>query len=80
MEFKLDYEALMEQIKNQAMLAMLTAMIPGDDDILRAQMIGIMNVFMRHGISVDEAFRITVEIGEILNPKTDEKETDVNED
>lgn len=72
MDFSIDIQALMEDLKNRAMLTVIAAMTP--DDELRTQMLGIMEVFIRHGISVDEGMKIIVEIAEILNPKTNEKE------
>ena len=74
MDFNVDFQALMTELKNQAMLTIIATMVP--EEPLRTQMIGVMEVFIRHGISVDEAFKITMEIAEILNPKTEEKEND----
>ena len=74
MEFHIDMEALFEDLKNRAMLTIIAAAVP--DDPIRTQMLGVMDVFIRHGISVDEGLKIITEIGEILNPKTEEKEND----
>lgn len=72
MDVNIDMQALLEELKNRTMLTIVAAMTP--DDEMRTQMLGVLEVFIRHGISVDEAMKIIVELGEILNPKTNEKE------
>lgn len=77
MDFNIDMQALVEELKNRAMLTIVAAMTP--DDTLRTPMLGILEVFIRHGISVDEAMKIIVEIAKILNPEIEEKESEKNE-
>lgn len=74
MDFNIDMQALVEDLKNRALLTIVAAMTP--DDTTRTQVLGILEIFVRYGISVDEGLNIIVEIGKVLNPETNEKETD----
>ena len=69
-EVKFDFQAAIQQIKDEAILETLRAFSPNKyeaDKIVKA-----MRVFIRNGVSVETAIKIAAELGEVLGTNTDE--------
>ena len=67
-EVKFDFQALIQQIKDEAMLEMLRAFAPDKgeaDKVAKA-----MRVFIRNGVSIETAIKITAELAEVLGTNT----------
>ena len=63
-EVKFDFQAAIQQIKDEAMLEMLRAFSPNKyeaDKVVKA-----MRVFIRNGVSIETAIKIAAELGEAL--------------
>lgn len=76
MEYRIDYEALIQQLKDQAMLELLLAVTP--DVQMKDMITKVIGTFTRHGVSVDNALEIMKEITEAF--KTNEEENNNAED
>ena len=70
-EIKFDFQAMIQQIKDEAMLEMLRALAPDKheaDKIVKA-----MRVFIRNGVSIETTIKIVAELGEVLGTNTNEE-------
>lgn len=65
MDFKFDYQAAIQQLKDMAYIDVVKALAP--DEQTRAVIEKTMLVFVKYGISADKAFNIIVDISNILN-------------
>lgn len=70
-EVKFDIRNLYKQIKDEAMLELLTALTPNKDEAKAAEK--IIRVFMKHGVSVETALLITKDIMEVGGTNTSEE-------
>ena len=70
-EVKLDFQAVIQQIKDEAMLETLRAFAPNKheaDEFVKA-----MRVFIRNGVSIETAIKIAAELVEALETNTNEE-------
>ena len=70
-EVKFDFQALIQQIKDEAMLEMLRAFAQDKDEA--DTLVNAMRVFIRNGVSIEAAIKIAVELGEVLGTNTNEE-------
>lgn len=70
-EVKFDIRNLYKQIKDEAMLELLTALAPNKDEAKAAEK--IIRVFMKHGVSVETALLIAKDIVEVVGTNTSEE-------
>lgn len=74
MEYKVDVEAMIQQMKDYIMLEMLQKFSP---DANTAELMGgVMQVFMKHGIPVETALSIFAELQPIFEKYSNKKEND----
>ena len=69
-EVKFDFQAVIQQIKDEAMLETLRAFTPNKheaDKIVKA-----MRVFIRNGVSIETAIKIAAELVEALETNTND--------
>lgn len=67
-EVKFDFQALIQQIKDEATLEILRAFAPNKheaDKVVKA-----MHVFIRNGVSIETAIKIAAELAEVLGTNT----------
>ena len=76
MEYRIDYEALIQQLEDQAMLKLLLAVTP--DAYMKDMIKKVIGVFTQHGVSVENALEIMKDISEAF--KTNEEENNNAED
>ena len=70
-EIKFDFQAMIQQIKDEAMLEMLRALAP--DKYEADKIVKAMRVFIRNGVSIETAIKIVAELGEVLGTNTNEE-------
>lgn len=70
-EVKFDFQALIQQIKDEAMLEMLRAFAQDKDEA--DTLVNAMRVFIRNGVSIETALKIAAELGEVLGTNTNEE-------
>ena len=70
-EVKFDFQALIQQIKDEAMLEMLLAFAQDKDEA--DTLVNAMRVFIRNGVSIETAIKIAAELGEVLGTNTNEE-------
>ena len=70
-EVKFDFQALIQQIKDEAMLEMLRAFAQDKDEA--DTIVNAMRVFIRNGVSIETAIKIAEELGEVLGTNTNEE-------
>ena len=70
-EVKFDFQELIQQIKNEAMLEMLRAFAQDKDEA--DTLVNAMRVFIRNGVSIETALKIAAELGEVLGTNTNEE-------
>lgn len=67
-EIKFDFQALIQQIKDEAMLEILSAFAPNKHEA--DKIVNAMRVFIRNGVSIETAIKITAELAEVLGTNT----------
>ena len=67
-EVKFDFQALIQQIKDEAMLEILRAFAPNKHEA--DKIVNAMRVFIRNGVSIETAIKITAELAEVLGTNT----------
>ena len=70
-EVKFDFQAVIQKIKDEAMLEALRAFAPNKheaDKIVKA-----MRVFIRNGVSIETAIKIAAELVEALETNTNDE-------
>lgn len=70
MDFKFDYSAAIQQVKDMAMIDLMTAFAP--DDASKKLIRDAMFIFVKNGVPVDTAIKIASELGNIFNKKENE--------
>ena len=70
-EVKFDFQALIQQIKDEAMLEMLRAFAQDKDEA--DTLVNAMRVFIRNGVSIETALKIAAELGEVLGTNTNKE-------
>lgn len=70
-EVKFDFQAVIQQIKDEAMLETLRAFSPNKHEA--DKVVNAMRVFIRNGVSIETAIKITAELAEALGTNTNEE-------
>ena len=70
-EVKFDFQAAIQQIKDEAILEMLCAFAPNKHEA--DKFVNAMRVFIRNGVSIETAIKIAVELVEALGTNTNEE-------
>ena len=70
-EVKFDFQAAIQQIKDEAMLEMIRAFAPDKDEA--DTFVNAIRVFIRNGVSIETAIKIAVELAEDLGTNTNEE-------
>lgn len=70
MDYKFDYSAAIQQLKDMAMIDLMTAFAP--DDASKKLIRDAMFIFVKNGIPSDTAIKIVSELGNIFNKKENE--------
>ena len=70
-EVKFDFQAVIQQIKDEATLEILRAFAPNKHEA--DKIVNAMRVFIRNGVSIETAIKITVELAEDLGTNTNEE-------
>ena len=69
MEFKFDYQAAMQQLKDMVAIDFMASLAP--DEKTKKSIYEIMGVFVKNGVSVETAMKIISEFGNMFNNKED---------
>lgn len=69
MEFKFDYQAAMQQLKDMIAIDFMASLAP--DEKTKKSIYEIMGVFVKNGVSVETAMKIISEFGDMFNNKED---------
>lgn len=69
MEFKFDYQAAIQQLKDMVAIDFMASLAP--DDKTKKSVYEIMGVFVKNGVSVETAMKIISEFGDMFNNKED---------
>ena len=69
MEFKFDYQAAMQQLKDMIAIDFMASLAP--DEKTKKSIYEVMGVFVKNGVSVETAMKIISEFGDMLNNKED---------
>lgn len=67
MEFKFDYQAAMQQLKDMVAIDFMASLAP--DEKTKKSIYEIMGVFVKNGVSVETAMKIISEFGDMFNSK-----------
>ena len=70
MDFKFDYNAAIQQLKDMAMIDLMTAFAP--DDASKKLIRDALVIFVKNGVPADTAIKIVSEMGDIFNKKENE--------
>ena len=70
MEFKFDYQAAMQQLKDMIAIDFMASLAP--DEKTKKSIYEIMGVFVKNGVPVETAMKIISEFGDMFNSKEDE--------
>ena len=70
-EVKFDFQAVIQQIKDEATLEILRAFAPNKHEA--DKIVNAIRVFIRYGVSIETAIKITAELGEVLGTNTNEE-------
>lgn len=69
MEFKFDYQAAMQQLKDMIAIDFMASLAP--DEKTKKSVYEIMGVFVKNGVPVETAIKIISEFGDMFNSKED---------
>lgn len=69
MEFKFDYQAAMQQLKDMVAIDFMASLAP--DEKTKKSIYEVMGVFVKNGVSVEIAMKIISEFGDMFNNKED---------
>ena len=69
MEFKFDYQAAMQQLKDMIAIDFMASLAP--DEKTKKSIYEIMGVFVKNGVSVETAMKIISEFDDMFNSKED---------
>ena len=70
-EVKFDFQAAIQQIKDEAMLETLRVFSPNKHEA--DKVVNAMRVFIRNGVSIETAIKIAAELAEALGTNTNEE-------
>ena len=70
MDYKFDYSAAIQQLKDMAMIDLMTAFAP--DDASKKLIRDALVIFVKYGVPADTAIKIMSELGNIFNKKENE--------
>ena len=70
-EVKFDFQAMIQQIKDEAMLETLRVFSPNKHEA--DKVVNAMRAFIRNGVSIETAIKITAELAEALGTNTNEE-------
>ena len=70
-EVKFDFQAVIQQIKDEAMLETLRVFSPNKHEA--DKVVNAMRVFIRNGVSIETAIKIAAELAEVLGTNTNEE-------
>lgn len=70
MDCKFDYYAAIQQLKDMAMIDLMTTFAP--DDASKKLIRDVLFIFVKNGVPADTAIKIVSEVGNILNKKENE--------
>ena len=70
MDYKFDYHAAIQQLKDMAMIDLMTAFAP--DDASKKLIRDAMFIFVKNGVPAGTAIKIVSELGNIFNKKENE--------
>ena len=70
-EIKFDFQAMIQQIKDEAALEILRAFAPNKHEA--DKIANAMRVFIRNGVSIETAIKIVAELAEALGTNTNEE-------
>ena len=69
MEFKFDYQAAMQQLKDMIAIDFMASLAP--DEKTKKSIYEVMGVFVKNGVPVETAMKIISEFGDMFNNKED---------
>lgn len=69
MEFKFDYQAAMQQLKDMVAIDFMASLAP--DEKTKKSIYEVMGVFVKNGVPVETAMKIISEFGDMFNSKED---------
>ena len=69
MEFKFDYQAAMQQLKDMIAIDFMASLAP--DEKTKKSVYEIMGIFVKNGVPVETAMKIISEFGDMFNSKED---------
>lgn len=69
MEFKFDYQAAIQQLKDMVAIDFMASLAP--DEKTKKSIYEIMGVFVKNGVPVETAMKIISEFGDMFNSKED---------
>lgn len=72
MDFKFNYQAAIQQLKDMAYIDVIKSLAP--DEQTRTFIEKSMLVFVKYGIPADKAFSIIVDLSNVLNEENKEDE------
>lgn len=70
MDYKFDYPAAIQQLKDMVTIDLMTAFAP--DDASKKLIKDALFIFVKNGVPADTAIKIVYEVGNILNKKENE--------
>ena len=70
MEFKFDYQAAIQQLKDMIAIDFMASL--ASDEKTKKSIYEIMGVFVKNGVPVETAMKIVSELGNMFNSKEDE--------
>lgn len=70
MDYKFDYSAAIQQLKDMAMIDLMTTFAP--DDASKKLIRDGLVIFVKNGVPADTAIKIVSELGDIFNKKENE--------
>ena len=69
MEFKFDYQAAMQQLKDMVAIDFMASLAP--DEKTKKSIYEVMGIFVKNGVPVETAMKIISEFGDMFNNKED---------
>ena len=69
MEFKFDYQAAIQQLKDMIAIDFMASLAP--DEKTKKSIYEVMGVFVKNGVPVETAMKIVSELGNMFNSKED---------
>lgn len=70
MDYEINYQAILQQLKDAAMIDLITSFAPDDES--KKLIKDIMVIFVKNGVPVNTAIKIASELNDIFNKKENE--------